>query len=79
MNPFSRVLNGFTEPPSNTEHMLLYAMLGVLESYWAGNNSIVTPTNNAHRDVVTYLGARFGKDAPVTQYAKSLWQGRLTR
>jgi hypothetical protein len=79
MNPFSRVLSGYAAPPSDPAQMVLHSMLGVLESYWAEDNSIVTPSPNAHRDVVTYLGNRFGERAPVVNYAKTLWQARLTR
>jgi hypothetical protein len=79
MNPFSRVLSGYQSIPSEPAQMLLYSMMGVLESYWAEDNSIVTPSPNAHRDVVSYLTARFGKDAPVTAFARTLWAGRLTR
>lgn len=79
MNPFSRVLSGYQSIPSEESQMLLYSMVGVLEAYYEDDPTIVTPSQNPHRDVVTYLTNRFGKDAPVTQYAKSLWGSRLTR
>jgi hypothetical protein len=77
MNPFTKILGGYVAIPSNPEHMLLHSMLGVLESYWTEDDSIVTPTANAYKDAVGYLTSRFGQRHPVVSYAKTLWSHKL--